>query len=147
MLVNILSGLPGGGKSYHLRNHRQPEDTVLSADIKMGPVFRGYLLPEIHLSLVREYIALVARQGPGTIWIDNTNVSAAEIAPYWTVGKAYGAEVNVLRFIPDPRVAFARKIHDVAPKSYQKMQQKLIRLMWEEINGFVMWKPSQVFSD
>ena len=147
MQVNILSGLPGSGKSYHLRKHRQPGDIVLSADIVMGPIFKGYRLPEIHQSLIREYVALMERGGAKTVWIDNTNVSAAEIAPYYTVGKAFGAEVDILRFIPDPRIASARKVHAVSPETFQKMQQKLIRLIWEEINGFVMWKPSQIFYD
>ena len=104
MLVIILSGIPGSGKSYWA-NRIYPDAQVCSADdfftYSTQPDVCEYRfdpakLGEAHDYCFRKFARLVYRDVAsdaipsfGTVIVDNTNIRMFEIAPYYRMAQAF----------------------------------------------------------
>ena len=60
------------------------------------------------------------------IIVDNTNISAVEIAPYYAVASAYGCEVEIVTLSIDQDIAFTRQKHGVSLGHHKRMASNLV---------------------
>ena len=137
VLVFVLRGIPGSGKSTFiealLKELGIPRQSMLvcSADhffmVDGEYRFDPAKLPAAHGACKRAFVealqaAVRCQPGaPEVIVVDNTNLSAVEMAPYVEFGQAYGATVQVVTIECDPEVAQARNVHGVPAATYARM--------------------------
>ena len=111
----ILRGLPGSGKTTYQRSHL-PGAVVASADqyFMVGEEYRfnPKFLPEAHGACCRVVIDALQAGSPLVV-VDNTAISAVEIAPYVLLAQAYGYSAEIITLRCDPAVAAARNRHQV----------------------------------
>lgn len=136
MRVYILRGVPGCGKTTYARRLQEsnPEGTVIiSADnyFMRDGVYRfdPSQLHTAHNECLRAYAEYVTRgNSPGreieSLIVDNTNLSVAEIAPYYALALAYGhrdvAVYNVNRRATADE-CYARNAHGVSLDTFCRM--------------------------
>lgn len=133
--VFIMRGLPGAGKStWTRRNH--PGARVFSADgfFTDGDGtyrFDGQLLPDAHAACLRGFAGLLLsldrgiERPPSVIVVDNTAIRAWEIAPYYSLGRAYGHDVCIVQVDCDVLTAHSRNIHGVPLERIEQMDEDL----------------------
>lgn len=132
MKVYILRGLPGCGKTTYARRLQEsnPERTaIVSADryLMLDVVYRfdRSQLPMAHGECLRAYADCVSRpMSLESVIVDNTNLSAVEIAPYYALALAYGhrdvAVYNVNRRATAAE-CHARNIHGLSLDTVRRM--------------------------
>ena len=133
--VVILRGLPGAGKSTFTAGLDLP---VVSADhYFLSPegeyVFRPEKLPEAHGQCFRRAVEHASR-GEGFV-VDNTNLTAVEVAPYVALAGAYGLDHEIISVVADPEVAFRRQRHGVPRATFERM-----RAAFEGFHPMPWWK-------
>jgi tRNA uridine 5-carbamoylmethylation protein Kti12 len=142
--VVILRGLPGSGKSHYTaqlvagelkRGHAEP--AVVSADQYRYVEENGRRVyrydprkdSECHAACLRDFLAYVQHpanlRGARYLVVDNTNLSAWEVAPYYAVANALKrpagsvVEVIILTVHCPPEVCVKRNVHGLpAAKVY-----------------------------
>jgi len=140
MIVTILRGLPGSGKSTYCKEAlvRLPNTVVCSADdffmIGGEYKFNPELLPQAHAECLHRYVSAV-RARKELIIVDNTNILAVEIAPYYALAEAYKANVEVITINCPIEVARERNIHGVPSETMEEMA----RLIISEVSRFPPW--------
>jgi predicted kinase len=102
--VLILRGVPGAGKSTYAKTI--PGATIVSADDYFMKSDGTYaynrdLIQKAHEFCFREFLAAAEADKP-TIIVDNTNVQAWEISPYYLSGKALAMKwrFSIFKSIP-----------------------------------------------
>jgi predicted kinase len=126
--VYILRGVPGSGKSTWAKQNGP--GVIVSADqyFMQGGVYKfdPKKIPLAHQRCFRNFIDIVtADRKPERVFVDNTNTSAWELAPYLLAGEAYDWNVEIVTFHIDPRVAAGRNVHGVPEKGVMAMMQRL----------------------
>lgn len=146
MKVLILRGVQGSGKSHFVDVYFKNEDlwftvvftVVVSADhhfMKDGVYkFDISKLGEAHAACMRTFLEWMATKTVDILLVDNTNVTAWEIAPYVLVAQAFSCEVAVLTIHCDPKVAAARNLHgvpeEVVIRKHEQLQAEKLPPMW-----------------
>jgi len=143
--VYIFSAIPGSGKSTQaqlmVEKHGPKQCSVVSADhyfIKYDPEtktseykFNPRELPKAHKRckqfFVRELGSIDRRP---IVIVDNTNVDPIQAAFYYEYADLEGYDVEVIRFIVDPDVAFERQIHNVPRESFWRMYNAFRDAKW-----------------
>jgi predicted kinase len=139
MDVFILRGLPGSGKSTWTETFTE-STLILSADdffMKNGEyVFDPKLLPQAHDYCFQAFLSALSSKQFGTLIVDNTNLTAWEIAPYYRLAQISGAYVKIVRFECDWTTAAKRNKHNVPAKiifaMYQTMLNEKLPSIWQE---------------
>lgn len=128
MFIYIMQGLPGSGKSTiaaeRARTFPGPDPEIVSADHLPGLYKTGLnksgqpettidrsLLGKAHATCFRA--ALAALQEGRTVFVDNTNLTVEEVAPYVMLGQAFGASPVILRARCNVMTALRRNTHGV----------------------------------
>lgn len=127
MKVTILSGVPGSGKSTYVKTHIEG-GSIHSADhfftTESGYQFEASKLGAAHAQCLRGFITACQSRYP-TVVVDNTNTTTEEIAPYYSIAKAYGYEVELVTLLVDTPTALARGTHGVPEKNIDAMQRRI----------------------
>jgi predicted kinase len=131
--VIVLSGLPGSGKSYYtkkLENFKSFSADDFFINEEGVYKFDHTKIGEAHAECFRKYVEYLqsedeyARQyglNGVPVVVDNTNLTAAEIAPYVAAANAYGWPVRIVNISCPPDVAFKRQTHNVPLAAYMHM--------------------------
>ena len=133
MKVFILRGLPGCGKTTwiekqirHLSDAEQI--TVCSADhfhMRDGKYqFDARNIGPAHNVCLDKFLR-ACEHSVACIYVDNTNISAWEFAPYYRLAEVLGYPVRILRIHCDPLVAWERNLHKVSLKTVLDMNHRL----------------------
>lgn len=137
MRVQILRGIPGSGKSHHAQQlvEKGPHGLVevVSADhwfTKDGVYrFKPAELPQAHGQCLLRYVETMkdwqSLSADRLVIVDNTNVEAWEIAPYYSLAQAHGYEVEVLTFNCPVETAVQRQTHGVPEDTIRRMHDRI----------------------
>lgn len=147
MEVIILMGIPGSGKSTYCEyfTHKR----VFSADHYMVDKDGAYAfdpakLPECHAKCLRGFVEYLQNSRPdhsGYVFVDNTNTSIAEIAPYAAIAQAYGFEMEIRWILVDPDLAAKRNVHSVPTGTVHAMHGRILKT-YDNLPPW--WKKSQL---
>jgi predicted kinase len=129
----IMQGIAGSGKSRVARRLVRPgrrvRPAIVSADLFPGLYaadgFHRELLGAAHKACFRAAVELVS--GGENVVVDNTNLSALEMAPYVALGAAFGYEVEIVRVLCPQLVAYRRQTHGVPLAVHRGMARQLKR--------------------
>lgn len=145
MKVFVCRGLPGSGKSSWVRNMFARPDSpapkhVVSAD-KYHMVrengqdvyrFKRENAGAAHNSCLQQFVVLVsapcANVFDDEVYVDNTNLSVWELAPYYRVAEAFGHEVRIMHFVCSLATAKKRNVHEVPDAVLEQMASRIEKL-------------------
>jgi len=133
--VIIMRGLPGSGKSTAAMNmHRIYKNTFLcssdafmvdeNGDYKFDPTRLGYT----HGECLKRFVRLIEKmkhEPDVKIIVDNTNITVAEIAPYYALAEAFEFEVHIDFFDTDIETSYERNTHGVPLSTIKRMAKTL----------------------
>jgi len=129
MKLFILRGIPGIGKTTYASDL---EDVVVIStddyftDEKTGKMnFNPTKLDEAHTQCFRS--TMLHLQFGDDVVIDNTNVRCWEMSPYILLGRAFEAEISIIRFVGDPEVAARRNTSGVPRGTILRMDRRMVR--------------------
>lgn len=131
--VYIMRGLPGSGKTTWVKRHselfRPNEFVVCSADdyhVDPDGIYR--FKPDrvgwAHNKCLMKFISNLWTQFPH-VYVDNTNTSVWELAPYYRLGEAFGYDVVIVTVLATPEACAARGTHGVPVETIARMQANL----------------------
>lgn len=145
--VKIMRGVPGSGKSTWCRTNLVAP-IVFSADdhfTSEDGVYRfdPAKLSEAHGNCLLSFVSWLEHKAKynhvnGLCVIDNTNIRAVEIAPYYQLALAYGCDVEIVQINVDPQAIeriVSRNLHGVPAASVARMAES----MRNEILNFQPW--------
>lgn len=149
MKAVIVSGVSGSGKSSWIK--AQPwfdNASVHSADdffIKDSTYqFDANKLDEAHSQCLRGFVE-ECKEAPLTtvLVVDNTNLASEEIAPYYSVARAYGYEVELITLHIDVYTAAERNAHGVSLRTiehmYKKLHERRLPHFWKMVKSNYRW--------
>jgi len=124
----IMQGIPGSGKSRVARKlAKRLGASIVSADDLPGLYaadgFHPELLGEAHKRCFR--LAVEHARAGHSVIVDNTNLTALEMAPYVALGAAFGYTVEIVRVLCPQPVAYARQTHGVPLAVHRGMARRL----------------------
>lgn len=117
----IMRGIPGSGKSYFLQKYCANYSVVSADHFFTAPDgsynFDPARLGEAHEQCLLRFVDLLtnppACSDENLIAVDNTNLSAQEISPYYKLAKAHGFNVLICYLVVNTEVAVKRNVHGV----------------------------------
>ena len=142
--VTILRGLPGSGKSTFVKTNFAncficSTDNYFT-DNEGNYKFDPAKLTEYLGNCLREYNHAL-RHSKWDIVVDNTNISAWEIAPYYSLAVAYSWNVEIVTLHVPLEISYNRNIYKVPSHILYAMYQRLLR---EELPTF--WKHRVIYN-
>lgn len=128
--IYIMMGIPGGGKSFWIRNNVPSDAVICSADHFFEDSQGNYnwqenLLFPAHKTCFRKYVRALNDDNVTTIVVDNTNTKRAVMRDYVVEANKRGIPVNIVAVLADPKVAAKRNVHGVPAETVQKMNSEL----------------------
>ncbi len=122
----IMRGVPGSGKSHFVGRHfgRAAKFSAdgFFTDSQGNYKFNKDMLAEAHNHCLMRFCGYIHNAADGRFAVvDNTNVKAFEIAPYYRVAEVHGFVVHIFWLVCDPAVAAVRNIHGVPPPLVETM--------------------------
>ena len=130
MNIYILRGIPGSGKSTWIKQeNRATDDEVCSADFyhtingvyKFDPKRTG----EAHNLCLSKFLQLLQTKRDH-IYVDNTNTTAWEIAPYYRLAEVFLCNVQIITILCPVEVAIARNVHAVPGTTILTMHRNIL---------------------
>jgi len=122
----ILRGLPGSGKSTV--SAQFPDAIICSADhffVGTDGVYRydRAKIKQAHDACLRKFLSLL--DSPAPLVVDNTNMTVAEIAPYYEASEAMGRETKLVTVKVPVAVSVARNVHSVPATVIEGMARRM----------------------
>lgn len=150
MLVKLLRGLPGSGKTAWIRRNNQNAIVCSADDYRINSkgeyVFRAEDSTRVHSECFLKFLRVCQiskpEDRPMVLYVDNTNLTAWELAPYVLVAEAFGFYCEIIRVECDWLIAARRNIHLVPTDKMFSMWQTL---MSERLPS--PWRETIVLSD
>jgi AAA domain-containing protein len=139
--VHIFAGMSGAGKSTRAgRAFAEAEAAgrypiICSADNFMrNPKtdeyeFKPQRIGECHNACLRSFVHALTHAQHEAIFVDNTNCTLAEIAPYIAVARAFGVEPTVEIVEMNVTEAYARNVHGVPFSAIEEMSNDLDQMI------------------
>lgn len=131
MSVIIMRGLPGAGKSHYVKTLDNP--IICSADLShtTGGVYKFDPMKKesAHDDCLKQFVNLLdqfAYNIGRLIVVDNTNLTAWEIAPYYRLAQVYKQPVEIVRIHCTYEESVKYNQHQVPPEQLWKMYQTLL---------------------
>ena len=152
--VHIYRGIPGSGKTTTMKlikgSLQLPDvtDCAFSADdfwinhATGAYEFDPKRIGEAHAWCFREFLNSLILKHLDHLFVDNTNIKAWEIAPYVQAANAYGWDHEIITVHCNPKIAFARNVHQVPLTVVWAMH---VKLLTEELPPH--WKQTIIFGD
>ena len=145
--VTILSGVPGSGKSYLGKMYKREEDGVeiVSADAYFYNDRREFnynpsKIGLAHQACFRNFIAALQSSSHPHIIVDNTNLTAHEISPYYLAAESFGySNIEIVRVVCPKMKAFLRQKHGVPFPKFLNMWKK-----FQEVNILPYWNVKEI---
>jgi len=147
MHVDIMRGLPGSGKSFWAKvrmSQAKGVGVIVSADnyfMRDGVyTFNPSRITEAHDDCLGRFIKAVDK-GNDYITVDNTNIHAWEIAPYYRLAEHYGYSVQVVQVNTPLTTCMKRQTHGVPELTmgmmYANLQREVLPKYWKvyQIDG------------
>jgi len=148
MEVKIMMAISGSGKSTWIKNDAVEKKEICSADLffmddgdykfdrtKLGEAHGHCLKMFIKKTFsakgnaeMGKKIAPHLNRNPDVLYVDNTNTTEGEIAPYIAIARAYGIEPQIIHLNVLPEIAGPRNTHGVPQKSIENMYRNIERL-------------------
>lgn len=141
--VILYRGIPGSGKTWAIEDWmhtfsqdiHDPSPKPYSADYlfntPQGYKFDPKRIAEAHAWCFRQYLEDVQLWDKGEyishFVIDNTNISAFEMAPYIQAANAYGLAHEIITIWSDPIIAYKRNTHGVPLTTIMTMYKRLLQ--------------------
>jgi hypothetical protein len=140
MRVVIMRSIPGGGKSHLIHKWEEkywqfPQQWVVcSADhyhiINGVYTYKPENAAMAHANCLKRYAEAVTGhgypEGVQYLFVDNTNSTDLEIAPYYRLAEAYGRPVSIMQIYCPFDVAVGREVHDVPISTIWRMHQNIL---------------------
>jgi predicted ABC-type ATPase len=139
--VIVMRGLPGSGKSTTVKTIKFFQEKELGQDVFVvsadnyfmtedGYRFDASKLGEAHAACMREFIRVLEAHHDNdfTLIVDNTNISAVEIAPYMLVASAFGVKAEVWTIevqTVDLATCVQRNVHGVSEDTIFRMDNAM----------------------
>lgn len=130
MKVYVMRGINGAGKTKWVNdwiNENEAADTfICSAKSHFVNSAGMYVYDHFHLNAVHnrcmyQFIdELVGAECDPVIFVDNSNLTLAELAPYVAVAQAYGVTVEAVQIDTDAKLAFGRQQHSVPEEQFRQ---------------------------
>jgi len=131
----IMSGPSGSGKSTWINKQAWALNAhVYSADYFFGMgadyKFDATKLSEAHGWCLRGFIDACQGFMSGdrdnhVVVVDNTNTTIEEIAPYYSIAKAYGYDIELVTMQVPPHIAAGRNLHGVPVGACKAMHERI----------------------
>ncbi len=131
MRIILLSGISGSGKSTIAKSLGGSLTVVCSADDYFVDVESGEYrfdpskLSEAHGACLKKFVSHLLRGEVDTIIVDNTNLTALELAPYVALAQAYRAATELVTFPADVDLCAKRNLHGVPIATLRRMAKTL----------------------
>lgn len=136
MHIFLMRGLPGSGKTswikaYETAHYVFPQKWVVcSADhyhlINGVYQYKPENARSAHDDCLHRYLAHLINQNADVMFVDNTNTTLVELAPYYRLAELYQAEVKIIQVMTDFTKACQRNVHDVPIVTLWRMYQNLL---------------------
>lgn len=138
MKVMIMRGLPGSGKSHFAEGFKRDQLkewrlAYCSADLFPGFTktggkyeFNPALIGDAHDYCLTEFMSTLRNDRHELVIVDNTNLTAWEIAPYYRLAQVGKHDVEILRMECDPIKAWQRNTHGVPLETVLRMYRTLL---------------------
>lgn len=127
--VLILRGLPGSGKSFFSAKMKRVSADDYMVDKQGNYAFDPSMLDHAHATCFRVFLSFLARHHDSyeqvEIAVDNTNLTARDIAPYRLAAMAHRCEYAILNIKCDPEVAYSRQTHGVSRATFDRLVRTL----------------------
>lgn len=138
MQVYIMRGLPGAGKSSWITS-RADKGTrffpvpahICSADnyqVNEAGIYEYKVerVKEAHKQCFLDFMDRLQDEQIQHLFVDNTNTTVWEIAPYYQLAEVWGRPVKIVHIDCSLAVALKRNVHDVPGATIWRMQQNLL---------------------
>jgi predicted kinase len=128
-MVYVMRGIPGTGKTTYVnkftKEHPELRVSVCSADhyhMRDGEYkFDPKNLAAAHQECLKLFINCMSWKNADVVFVDNTNITVTEIAPYVAVAQALGWRAEVITLLADPWACAKRNVHGVPEDKVWKM--------------------------
>lgn len=144
MQVIILRGISGAGKTWWIEDHVREQSRDISGDsnllfpvcsadhyhLKVGGGrydFRPENQGQAHLACLEKFFyVLWDKKDFHTMFVDNTNTTTTEMAPYIQLALLHGLPVRIVRVHASFETACRRNVHAVPPATIWRMHQNIL---------------------
>jgi len=137
MIVYILRGIPGSGKSTYIKNNF-PNAIICSADLVRTDDngvyhYSSKNIKDVHWECFTQFYNHL-KNGVAEIAIDNTNIKAWEISPYIALAKLFGYDYEVITVERNPNDC--KNVHgvsqDIVNRFYNRFCKEELPYDWKK---------------